>query len=248
MSFAMDDLSLSYGLETTRQARQEETRMVEKAADVEKNSDSVKQEPEFSDVYEKTESKPTQKEKTFEEIQQKSTAIDITKESLKKIASVVEDIKKAVNEEKPEETKQKIDENYKKIQQIAKETSLEEIKVSEIKNIEINTEEGKKEAVKTLENITNTIRAKEKELAAEQDDFIKQVNKNSLVELKLQPKAEAETEKEIEVKIKEPVSPEKLKEDTQKAIKEEPEKSIKMHVKHIDRNLLLAMMSLKVAG
>ncbi len=40
--------------------------------------------------------------------------------------------------------------------------------------------------------------------------------------------------------------PEKLKESAINGIKENPEKSTKMHIKHIDRNLLLAMISLRV--
>lgn len=249
MSFAMDDLSRSYGVDPALQSRLiEETRTIEKTADA-KSSDSVPKEPEVNDVFETLQQKP---KNSFEEIQKESTAIDIKKDTLGKIASHVEDIKKTIKSDNQEyDSKQKIDENYEKIQQAAKEkVSLEEIKVSDIKNLEINTPEQKKESVEKLNGILNNIKDKEQVLTEQQDKLVQKVN-NSLIELKIGASNTSETE--IQIKIQkditkqEQISAEKLKDSTIKSIHEAPEKSIKMHVRHLDKNLLLAMLSLKSA-
>ena len=83
------------------------------------------------------------------------------------------------------------------------------------------------------------------------------LNKNSLVEIKLasaqekghevEVEVEVEVEIEIEIEKEEADSAEKLKKSTIKEINDAPKKSIKMHVQHIDRNLLLAMLSLRSA-
>ena len=69
------------------------------------------------------------------------------------------------------------------------------------------------------------------------------MNKNSLVEIKRSSSTatEEDTEKSDEA------SAEKLKNTTIKNINEAPSKSIKMHIRHLDKNLLLAMLSLRGA-
>ena len=258
MSFAMDDLNMSFGVDNALQAKiAEETRLVEKSTEV-KPSDSPKKEPEVNDVFEASQQKPAPAKNSFEGIQEESTAIDIVKESLDKITSYVTDIKsniEAGNEENV--SRKKIDENYEKISKIAKETSfndkklieisedkakkmvsLEEMKINDIKNLEINTVKQKEESVEKLNDIINNIKNKEQDLKNKQEELIQRVNEYSLVEIK----------RSSEPEIKEEVSAEELKETAINDIKENPVKSRHMQIKHIDRNLLLAMLSLRAAS
>jgi hypothetical protein len=264
MSFAMDDLSRSYGVDPTLQTRLiEEARTVEKPTDT-KTSDSTRKEPEVKDVFETSPQKQDSAPNSSENIQNQATAIDITKESLDKIASCVSDIKTAIaSGTSGDASGQKIDENYDKINQIAKETSfngtnliktsddttknnsdnsagtvsLKEMDIHAIKNLEINTPEQKDKSVEKLNDIIKNIKNKEQDLNDKKEELTQRVNRNSLVELKLSPEEEKEEE----------VSAQKLKETTTKNIKDAPEKSLKMHIKHLDKNLLLAMLSLRCA-
>ena len=111
MSFAMDDLGMSYGIDPAIQTKlAEETRKVDKTTDV-KPSDSTQKEPEVNDVFEATQQKQDLVKTTFESVQEESTAIDITKEALNKLSSSVTDIKKSIESEDSEKSsRKKIDE------------------------------------------------------------------------------------------------------------------------------------------
>lgn len=254
MSFAMDDLSRSYGVDPALQTRLiEETRAAEKPADT-KTADSTRKEPAVDDVFETTKQKQDLVKNTFEGVQNESTTIDITKESLKKINSYVKDIKTTIESETSEDvSRKKIDDNYEKINQVAKETAFndkkliekEELKISDIKKLEITTPKQKEESVEKLNDIINNINSKEQDLSAKKEEITNNVNKNSLVELKRPTKPEQVIEEEI--KKEEAISAEKLKESAIKNINDAPKKSIKMHIQHIDKNLLLAMLSLRSA-
>ena len=256
MSFAMDDLSRSYGVDQALQTRLiEETRMAEKPADI-KTTDSTRNEPEVNDMFEATKQKQDLVKNTFEGVQEESTAIDITKEALKKITSFVKDIKSTIESENSDDvSRKKIDDNYEKINQVAKEASFndkkliekEELRISDIKKLEITTPKQKEESVEKLNDIINNIKNKEQDFTKKQEELTRTVNKNSLVELKLPTKPESETEVETEIKKEEAVSAEKLKESAIKNINDAPKKSIKMHIQHLDKNLLLAMLSLRSA-
>jgi len=267
MSFAMDDLNRSYGVDPALQTRLiEENRSTEKPVES-KTSDSRKKEPEVNDVFETTQQKRDLIKTIFEKAQEDSTVIDIKKETLEKIASYVKDIKTTIESENSEAvSRKKIDENYEKINQIAKETSFNntkliqtsendiskekeavsfnEMKISDIKNLEITTPEQKKESVEKLNDIINNIKNKEQDLSAKKEELTQSVNKNSLVELKIpsSPEIEVEIKKEEEV-----VSSEGLKETAIKNIIESPKKNIEMHIQNLDKNLLLAMLSLRSA-
>lgn len=265
MSFAMDDLGRSYGIDTAIQTKLvEETRKVDKSADI-NSTDATLAEPVVNDVFESSQLKPDPLKTSIEGIQEESTVIDIKKEALNKIGSSVKDIKTTIEEGKTQDvSSQKIAENYDKISQIAKETSfndkkliktpddttekstdskteqisLNEMNLSDIKHLETNTTKQKEESVKKLDEMLNNIKEKEQELNSKQEDITQKIHQNSLVELKLSSTAETE---------KQELVAEKLKESTVQNIKETPEKSIKMHVKNIDKNLLLAMLSLRMA-
>ena len=270
MSFAMDDLSRSYGIDSALQTKlAEEARTAEKTNNT-KATDSAVKEPVVNDVFEASSQKPDTAQSSSENIQSQSTAIDITNESLNKIASLVTDIKTNVEKGNTEEVSgQKINENYDKINQIAKETSfngtslikatddntknasdsktetvsLAEIKVSDIKNLETATTEQQDKSVKKLNDIIDNIKTKEQDLNDKKEKLAQSVNKNSLVEIKRSSSTatEEDTEKSDEA------SAEKLKNTTIKNINEAPSKSIKMHIRHLDKNLLLAMLSLRGA-
>lgn len=273
MSFAMDDLGMSYGIDAALQTKlTEETRKVDKTTDV-KSSDSTQKEPEVNDVFESSQPKQTPVKNSLEVIQEESTTIDIKKEALNKLSSYVTDIKKTVESDDSEDSsRKKIEENYEKINKVAKETSfndtklieetenkttksisLKEMQIPDIKKLEINTPEQKEESIKKLDNILKNIQNKEQELNTKQEEITQNINKNSLVELKLASAAEKENEVEIEVATKEEIKKEeigsagKLKESAIKTINDAPHKSVKMHIQHIDRNLLLAMLSLRSA-
>ncbi|HBG48153.1 MAG TPA: hypothetical protein DDW90_01320 [Cyanobacteria bacterium UBA9971] len=267
MSFAMDDLGMSYGIDPALQTKlAEETRKVDKTADV-KPSDSPQKEPEVNDVFESTQQKQDLVKTTFETVQEESTAIDITNEALNKLSSYVADIKKSIESDENEESSgKKIDENYEKINQVARETSfndtklieesenkisLKEMQIPDIKDLKIDTPEQKEESVKKLDDILNNIKNKEQELLVQQEEITQRINKNSLIELKVASASEKEVEIEVElekeIKKEEADSAEKLKESTIKDINDAPKKSIKMHIQHLDRNLLLAMLSLRSA-
>ena len=267
MSFAMDDLGMSYGIDPALQTKLvEETRKVDKTTDV-KSSDSPQKEPEVNDVFESTQQKQDLVKTTFETLQEESTAIDITNEALNKLSSYVADIKKSIESDENEESSgKKIDENYEKINQVARETSfndtklieesenkisLKEMQIPDIKDLKIDTPEQKEESVKKLDDILNNIKNKEQELLVKQEEITQRINKNSLIELKVASASEKEVEIEVElekeIKKEEADSAEKLKESTIKDINDAPKKSIKMHIQHLDRNLLLAMLSLRSA-
>ena len=271
MSFAMDDLGMSYGIDTTIQTKlTEETRKADKTADT-KPSDSSQKEPEVNDVFEATQQKQDLVKNTFEGVQEEATAIDITNEALNKLSSFVTNIKKSIESEDSENnSRKKIDDNYEKISQVAKETSfndtklieesenktkksisLKELQIPEIKDLTINTPEQKEESIKKLDDILKNIKNKEQELTYKQEEITQKINKNSLVEIKIASAPEKENVVEVdlenEIKKEEAVSAEKMKESAIKTINDAPHKSIKMHIQHIDRNLLLAMLSLRSA-
>jgi len=273
MSFAMDDLGMSYGIDTTIQTKlTEETRKADKTADT-KPSDSSQKEPEVNDVFEATQQKQDLVKNTFEGVQEEATAIDITNEALNKLSSFVTNIKKSIESEDSENnSRKKIDDNYEKISQVAKETSfndtklieesenktkksisLKELQIPEIKDLTINTPEQKEESIKKLDDILKNIKNKEQELTYKREEITQKINKNSLVEIKIASAPEKENVVEVEVdleneiKKEEAVSAEKMKESAIKTINDAPHKSIKMHIQHIDRNLLLAMLSLRSA-
>jgi len=269
MSFAMDDLGMSYGIDAAIQTKlAEETRKVDKSAD-NKTSDSTPKEPEVNDVFEATQQKQDLAKTTFESVQEKSTVIDITTEALNKLSSYVTDIKKSIESKDSEDSsRKKINENYEKINKVAKETSfnetklieesenktkksisLKEMQIPDIKDLKTNTPEQKEESIKKLDDILNNIKNKEQELVNKKEKITQGINKNSLVEIKLASAQEKghEVEVEVEIEKEEADSAEKLKKSTIKEINDAPKKSIKMHVQHIDRNLLLAMLSLRSA-
>jgi len=249
MSFAMDDLNRSYGVDPALQTRLIEEKRSADKPDETKTSDSVKKEPEVNDVFEPTQQKQDLVKKNYEDVQNEATALDIKGESLKKINSYVTDIKSTIESENSSEvSRQKINENYEKINQVAKEAvSKEEMKLSDIKNLEITTPEQKKESVEKLDDIINNIKSKEQEISDKKEKLAQSVNQNSLVELKFPSSTETEDEISTEIKKEEAVSAEKLKESAIKNITEAPHKNLKMHIKHIDSKLLLAMLSLRGA-
>lgn len=103
MSFAMDDLSRSYGIDSALQTKlAEEARTAEKTNNT-KATDSTVKEPVVNDVFEASSQKPDTAQSSSENIQSQSTAIDITNESLNKIASLVTDIKTNVEKGNTEE-------------------------------------------------------------------------------------------------------------------------------------------------
>lgn len=255
MSFAMDDLGMSYKIGTSIKTKlSEETRMVEKTT-TDETSDSIKPEPEDTDAYEISKQKADSLTDSLINIQEKITAIDIAKEGLNKIKDQVNDIKTSIESEDTENTSQNsIEESYKKIEEIAKESSLsneqiikasdekaennislEEMNIPEIKTLKTDSEDEKEASVNKLKDIINNIQNKSDTLSENQDSLSKGIS--TVVEIKIVP-----TEEE-EVKIYE----EHLKSSAINSIKENPEHSKNIQIRHLDRNLLLAMISLRMA-
>lgn len=270
MLFAMDDLGMSNGLNPVLQTKiAEEAKTVEKKDEV-KPSDSPSKEPEVNDVFETSQPKQDSVQSSLEAVQARSTAIDITKESLDKIASFAVEIKASIESEQPEDlSMKKIQANYEKITQVAKETSfngeklistedkapentpekvsLKELGVSDIENLKINTEKQKEEASAKIDEIIKNIKTKQDELTRKQEEITQGINKNSLVVIKIVPEENEEKLIKEAEKTEKKSEGEKLKDTAVKGIKEEPQKSTEMHIKHIDRNLLLAMISLRAS-
>lgn len=261
MSFAMDDLS-GYGTSPASSSvvqprLTDDTRTVEKTADV-STSDSTSKEPEVNDVFEVSQQKPSTKQSSLESLQVQSTSIDIVNNALDNINSKIEDLKKILKSDNKEDISKKIEENYKKIEQIAKETSfngndlmpdstLQELKIPDIKEIKADTQKQKELADKKLDEIMQNIAAQKAQLAQKQETINTSINKNSIVEIKINPEEEEQEVKEEQQIKQEEASPEKLKENAINSIKEHPAKSRKVQIKHLDKNLLLAMLSLRAA-
>ncbi len=249
MSFAMDDLSLTNSVDVSKK-----TRIVNDSQSIAKQSDSVNQESEVNDAYEKAPQNIKTNQNDFTYIQEKSTKIDIINSSLKKIGTYVEEIKSSIEDKNSSEkaSREKIDENYQKIQQVAEKTkfngeklmesdSLEELKIPEIKELKIDTEKQRQESSQKIDDLSKNIKNVEKELSGIKNSLIKEVN--SFVELKAAPSEKII----IETKEIKKFSGEELKEAVIAGVKENPEQSKKVHIKHIDGNMLLAMLSLRVS-
>jgi len=272
MSFAMDELGNSYGIDTALKAKiVSENKTVEKTAEV-KPEDAKSEKTEASDVFESIKQKQNFAQVFFQDVQEQSTATEITSAALQKFADHVADIKQNVKSNSSEEDKKKnIDENYQKIAKTAQETkfndtplveekktseqtlSLEELKIPDIKKIKVDTPENIQAASDKLDEISNNISQKQTEIAIKHQELIKSVNENSLVEIKpsepavisVEEKEKTEKKEQVKIQTTKEESPEQLKKSTIDNIYDSPQKSVKMHIKHIDRNLLLAMISLR---
>ena len=267
MSYAMDDLGISKGVNSAFEANFiEETRTVEKQTDSQ-NTGHSKEEPYIEDDFSVSKRHSDEVHKAVENFQEENSEIDIVLDSLDNIKFEVEKIKEEVASDKPQEEVQKnIDESYDKILRIARETSfndkalidikaneeatkvsLEELDVNSIEKIQVETQEEKAASREKLNDVVNNIESKKAEFAQIQQDI--SVNVNSIVELKRVP----EEENVVKIPVQENVTEvpdkndsEELKETVVEDIKTSPVKAREVQIKHIDRDLLLAMLSLRV--
>lgn len=262
MSYAMDDTGI---LQSAGNALKveflEKTRMIKNPPDV-NNRDFLKKESEVGDDY-KTEKRHATEvfHEETEKLQEKSVAIDIATASLREIKASIKEIKTETESENSETVSQKlIDEKYEEIIRIAKESSfnekelikiseeearkesaeasLEGLKITDIEKLEIKNQEQREESAEKVDEIIKNIEDNEQELVQKSNAV--SININSVIEIKIVP----EEDETAEVPKKESMI--KLKETVLEGIKQNPVKNRDIHIKHLDRNLLLAMISLSL--
>lgn len=269
MSFAMDDLGMFPARDSAFKTKPNvETGKVE-TSKTRKNSEkeNANAEPDkaleilpahIDDKYERSIREFKSEQKFLDSIQQQSSFIDAEKAALENMQASVKKIRSAVEaEEGSDEIKKTIDESVEKIQknkqkQILRENELAE-KLDELraKRAEIAAPEKKEEVIAKLDDIINNITVAYAEKRQEQ--LVLTQRANSLVELKIAqkkpplPKVE-HVEKEAKAEAETPKSAEEVKEKAVESIRKQPEKSIQIQIKHIDKDMLLALMSLKMAG
>jgi len=208
----------------------------------------------ISDEYHASRNNTKAKVNDFLSVQEESTKIDLTNQSLKKITDLVEDVKSTVLSEdaSQEAVKEVADNTYKKIQDTADKTSfndeklidsstIEELEIPEVKNISSVTREEKNKSVEKLDKIIQNLNEKSQVLEENKTKLVKKVN--SYVEIKISP--EKKENKPIEPAQKQSDLGTDLKNAAVASISENSTKNKEFHISHIDGNLLLAMLSLR---
>ncbi len=153
------------------------------------------------------------------------------KENVKELEKIQEDYN---NLEIQNKDLNEIAANLEQIGKIINEENNKEEKVEEEKE-DTETADKKEEARGRIQELMAEVREKQAQIAQMQQEIQNTVN--SIVELNIGDNAES-----IEA---EPIDAEKLKQSAIKDIRDNPETVKKIQIKNLDRNLLLAMLTLR---
>lgn len=244
MSLARDDVGITGALNALK-AEFVKSGTLEKQGESRKNSDAEKENPEINDVFEKDSSKEAKKDPNrVEKLQEEYNSIEIKKQAL-----------------------DKVDKNLSELQETGEtpdEAELRELKkaIEETPPLESSTteQEAKNEAIKDQQEQTSEQQNQNRDSAEQQGDSAKRVNElramvsekqQQLVEL--QQKLYHEVNSTVELRIgsnnesteSEEKLAQELKDSVVKDIQENPEQARKIQITNLDKNLILAMLSLR---
>jgi len=220
MSLARDDIGISRALDALH-TEFIKSRTLEKSNDSPKTSGSDT-EPEICDVFEKN---STEKERNVEELQEDYNSLEVKKEALKEIDASLEHIDASgedIEEEDVEEIREAINEIVSQENSSVEEEDVEKAELTEEANRRIN-------------KLRAEVNEKQQQIAQEQKKLYDEVS--SVVELHIS--VDDSSEETIEQQA------EDLKQSVVKEIKENPEISRQMQITRFDKNMILAMISLR---
>jgi small-conductance mechanosensitive channel len=241
MSLARDDVGISGALNAL-QTEFIKAGTLEKQENTKKVSGDQKEEPEIKDVFEKKSN--NNEEKNLEQLQEDFNSLAIKDKALKEIDASLERIENSGQvPEDSESFNKSLEEVDKVIEKIAP-TVTETAKPPEVKNdtTQQNTEkqnnestENREESIKKINELRSKVSEKQQQIAELQKKMYHEVS--SLVELRIGANADSpETAKQ---------QAEELKSSVINDIKENPEQSQKIQITNFNKDLILAMLSLR---
>ncbi len=243
MSLAKDDVGISGALNALK-AEFIKSRTLEENIDTTKNSGSKK--PEINDVFEKESSKNIDAEKKkLTQLQEEYNSVKLKKQALEKTDDVLAQMEESG--EIPDE--EKLKELEKAIEGIS---AAEEEPEQQNSNAETRQDASDRPAQTDSQNISSPEKENNNDSARKVAELRAKVNEKQQQLAQLEQKLYHEVSSTIELKIGKTKEPdeslrrqaEELKGSVVDSINEEPEKAPKIHITNLDKNLILAMLSL----
>jgi|GEM_PF-3352255 len=235
MSIARDDLGIS-GVLNALKAEFIKPGTLEKQNNKEV-SGSENKESEINDVFEK---KSSGEEKDIEQLQDEYNSLEIKKQALEEVDSSLESIEKSG--QNPDNV-ESFDRNIEELDRVIEEMAPEKTKSEEQKE-NGNTEEQSlaredaqqnNESSRKINELRAKVSEKQQQLANLQQKLYNEVS--SIVELRIGNNTDS-----IETEQK---KAEELRESVERDIKENPEKVQKIQITNLNKDLILAMLSLR---
>ena len=227
MSLARDDIGILGALDALK-IDFIKSRTLEKK-DSPKTSDS-EQEPEIKDVFEKN---SNGNKKNVEELQENYNFLEVKKDVLTEIDVSLE----RIDSSEKEITEENFKEIAKVIEQIVPEGTRAEESVEEEPPARDDSEKQEEEdSVKRINELRAKVNEKQQQIAHLQETLYNEVS--SLVELRLN--ADDNSEETVEQQA------ESLKQSVVEGISQNPETSHKMQITNLNKDMILAMLSLRL--
>lgn len=259
MSFAMDDITPIYGVQGVQthvrtQSSSKEEKIEDPSIEKPLNAEKIELSENFDKAANSLNEKLVKLQENENILEEASDALSSTKMSLNDIkASAQKLIDEELSKEERKNIEEEINKNLEKIQKISEETSFNDQKIFDGSK----SEEGVKEvSLKTLglpdevsvdnEDQALKIMDQVEEASQEVQDRQMEITKNSKkiiesvsshIELDSTPLEEVsipENEEEAQA----------VKQEVQEEVFKSPAKNVKMQIKHFDKNMILAMLSL----